>query len=336
MKVFRFLAVGALIIGLFLVSDGAEKKVIGVANQWLGNDWNRFCYDAIVERLQELGYEVIGTNALGVTSQQVADVATFIARKVDGIIIKGGEGPAFVDVAKEAFEAGIPVVAVDMYLDGAVVNIASNNWVGGVYLGLYMVNYMHRSGKYIILDTPGWHTLMQRREAALTVFKFFPAMVCVGSYEVGTTDPVQEAYNITKQALRAHPDLKGVLCTWGLPVVGAAQAVIEMGKQDQVVLVSADSDRPVLEIMGRPDAPPMANIGQLPKLLGRLAAEYIDQAVRIGDVRKAIKLLPPLVFGPTYMISNRDPGMDFSEIFRVTPDKAWEIMYLPEYEKPWK
>lgn len=335
----KVLAVMLAMLGLLLLTFApglAEQKVVGVANQWLGNDWNRFCNDALVQRLEELGYKVISTNALGNTSQQVSDVATFISRHVDGIVIKGGEGPAFEDVALEAFNAGIPVVTVDMFLEGSVANVSTNNWAGGVHIGLFMVNYMHRAGKYIILDTPGWHTLTQRRDSALTVFKSFPEMKCVGTYEVGTSDPVNSAYEITKQALRAHPDLEGVLCTWGLPMVGAAQAVIELGKQDQVVIVGADSDRPVIEMMHRPDAPAMANIGQRPKLLGIIAANLIDQAIKIGDPKAAKEQLPAVTFGPTIMISNRDPLNDFSELKRLDPDQAWEELYIQEYPKPWE
>lgn len=107
----KVLAVMLAMFGFLLLTftpGFAEQKVVGVANQWLGNDWNRFCHGAIVQRLEELGYKVISTNALGNTSQQVSDVATFISRHVDGIIIKGGEGPAFEDVALEAFNAGNP------------------------------------------------------------------------------------------------------------------------------------------------------------------------------------------------------------------------------------
>ena len=306
----------------------SKQIVIGVSSLWVGNDWNLFVSNEIKKVLKEKGVKVIHTNAMGKTSQQVADVENFLSMKVDGVIIAGGEGPAFFEVSNKLKEAGIPVVGIDMFLPGAICSIASDNYSGGIQIGLFLVKYMKGEGKIIVLDTPGWQTLAIRKRAALAVFKEFPNIKIVGEYEVGTSDPVNSAYNIVSNALRAHPDLKGVLCTWGLPMVGAAQAVKELGKTDQVVIVGADSDRPVLQEMGKPDAPAMACIGQDPRELGRLAANIIYEAVT-----KGVTSVPPFVFGPTIMVSNRAPSDDFSELLRVDPSECWDMVY-PEYKKP--
>jgi len=331
------ICVGALIV--CALSGGLvgaqEKKVIGVANQWLGNDWNYFCNEAVKSRLEELGYKVIDTNAMGETRRQVADVENFLSMGVDGVVIKGGEGYAFFDLSEKLWKAGIPCVGVDMYLPGAVASVSTNNYEGGVKLGMFLVNKMHREGKIIVLDTPGWQTLEQRRRCALAVLKDFPEIKIISEHEVGTAAPVDSAYTITKAVLRAHPDLKGILCTWGLPLVGASKAVRELGKQDQVVIVCADNDRPVLQEMARPDAPAMACLGQRPDMLGKIAAELIDKAVKAGSVEKARATLPTVAFGPTLMISNVDPISDFSEVRRQTVDESWEEVYAHKYKKPW-
>jgi len=307
-----------------------KQLVIGVSNLWVGNDWNLFVSNEIKQILKSKGVKVIHTNAMGKTSQQVADVENFLSMGVDGVIIAGGEGPAFFEVSKKLKEAGIPVVGIDMFLPGAISSVASDNYSGGIQIGLFLVKYMGGEGKVIVLDTPGWQTLSIRKRTALAVFSEFPKIEIVGEYEVGTSDPVNSAYNIVSSALRSHPDLKGVLCTWGLPMVGAAQAVKEMGKTNQVVIVGADSDRPVLEEMAKPDAPAMACIGQDPRELGKIAANVIYDAVT-----KGITNIPPFVFGPTIMVSNRLPVEDFSKITSVDPLKCWDMIY-PEYEKPLK
>jgi len=79
----------------------AKQKVVGVSNLWLGNDWNARCNQTIIDYLEKKGCKVIVTNAGGNTSQQKADVENFISMKVNGIIIKGGEGDAFLDVSKK-------------------------------------------------------------------------------------------------------------------------------------------------------------------------------------------------------------------------------------------
>ncbi len=79
----------------------------------------------------------------GKTSQQKADVENFISMKVNGIIIKGGEGGAFMDVAKKAWDANIPVVTVIMFLPYAVHNSTEDSWGGSTDLAVWMVNRMH-------------------------------------------------------------------------------------------------------------------------------------------------------------------------------------------------
>ncbi len=94
---------------------------------------------------------------------------------------------------------------------------------------------------------PAGTALVVRREAVETVLKWFPAIKRVANvYEVDTADPVNNSSSIVKSTLRAHPDLKAVVCTWGMPGRGGHQAITEMGKQNQVSVVCTDADRPVL------------------------------------------------------------------------------------------
>jgi ABC-type sugar transport system substrate-binding protein len=313
----------------------AEKKVIGVSNLWLGNDWNFIANQTIVDQLEDAGYEVLETNAQGRTNQQKADVENFIAKKVDGIIIKGGEGGAFIDVSKKAWEQNIPVVGVLMFLPGAVASTCSNSWEGNVNLGIWLANQMHGTGKYIVLDAAGWHTLVVRREAAESVLKWFPGIERVGEvHEVDTADPVNNSYAIVKATLRANPDLKGVVCTWGLPVVGAIKAIKEMGKADQVAVIGTDADRPVLAAMAEKGAPRTALLGLVPKENGAYAAELMKEALKYKTVKEARQNIPALSVVPTVLMSNTQPGEEFDEKRVMDLDQAWEFFHS-DRKKPY-
>jgi ribose transport system substrate-binding protein len=301
-----------------------KGKTIGVSSMHTSNDWTKFASDAVKKTLEDKGYTIIHTNAQNVTSQQVKDVENLIAKKVDGIIIAGGEQNAFVDISLKAKEAGIPIVAMEMYLPGALCGVMVDNYTGGTQCGLFMVNHMQGAGKYIVLNTPGWQTLTIRKRMAQAVMEDFPDMQQVGEFEVAG-DAVQVAYEAVKGALRNNPDLKGVLSTWGLPVVGAAKAVQEAGLEKQVVLMSADSDRPVLAKMAEENAPLIANIGQDPRLNGQFAAEILDRALTEG-----VQNLPKVVLAPTFMVSNDDYTEDFAEIIRIGMADLWDKVYTDQ------
>jgi ABC-type sugar transport system substrate-binding protein len=213
---------------------------------------------------------------------------------------------------------------MDMYLPGASSGVSADNYTGGTLIGEFMVNKMHGAGKYIVLNSPGWQSLSIRKRMATAVFEDFPAMEFIGEFEVAG-DAVQIAYDSVKSVVLNHPDLKGVLCTWGLPSIGAAKAVQELGLQNQICVVSADSDRVVMEKMAEDDAPMMANIGQDPRMNGEIAAAMVDKAINHGDADMA-----KLVFAPTLMVSNDDPIANFPEIVRTDMVKLWDRVYPTE------
>jgi hypothetical protein len=89
-----------------------------------------------------------------------------------------------------------------------------DSWQGSTNLAVWMVNQMHGSGKYIGMDAAGWHTLEVRKRAFNEVLRWYKDIKLIGSWhEVDPSDPVNNAYNITKATLRANPDLKGVATT---------------------------------------------------------------------------------------------------------------------------
>lgn len=313
----------------------AKQKIVGVANQWLGNDWNFICNQTIVKNLEAKGYKVVTTNAQGATNQQKADVENFIQMKVDGIIIKGGEGGAFVDVSKKAWKANIPVIGVLMFLPGAVATTCSDSWEGNTNMGIWLVNQMHGEGKYIILDAAGWHTLVIRRDAVESVLKWFPAIKRVADvYEVDTADAINNSYDIVKATLRSHPDLKAVVSTWGQPAVGAAKAIREMKKQKQVAIVCTDADRPVLAEMAKKDAPAMAVLGLVPKENGAYAAELMDQALQFKTVAEAKANMDTLYVVPTALTTNTKPKKEFKQKRVMILEEAWEFFHKGK-KRPW-
>ena len=313
----------------------AKQKIVGVANQWLGNDWNFICNQTIVKNLEAKGYKVVTTNAQGATNQQKADVENFIQMKVDGLIIKGGEGGAFVDVSKKAWKANIPVIGVLMFLPGAVATTCSDSWEGNTNMGIWLVNQMHGEGKYIILDAAGWHTLVIRRDAVESVLKWFPAIKRVADvYEVDTADAINNSYDIVKATLRSHPDLKAVVSTWGQPAVGAAKAIREMKKQKQVAIVCTDADRPVLAEMAKKDAPAMAVLGLVPKENGAYAAELMDQALQFKTVAEAKANMNTLYVVPTAFSTNTKPMEEFKQKRVMILEEAWEFFHKGK-KRPW-
>lgn len=277
------------------VGDG---KVVGICTQHMGNAGTRNLVYGAQAILEPAGFKVNHQDGGGDTAAQVHAVENFITQGVDYIIIAGGEGVAFNDVSLEAKKAGIPVVGIDMFLDGGVTGVMSDNWSGGTQMGLYAVNRMQGEGKYILLDTSGWATLLDRGEAAEAVLSSFPNIKKVGqTYDVPASDPVTRGYEITKAALAADPDIKAILVTWNMPAIGVYNALLEMNKVDDVTIVSADTGDDVISAMLEDEAGHWGFMGQNTFENGIRAGESVVSLAKGEDV-------PFAQFSTTYFVTN--------------------------------
>jgi ribose transport system substrate-binding protein len=302
------------------VERTGEGKTIGVAHFWLGNDWNLEVQNAYTEYLEERGYTINVGNAQNSTAQEKSDLENFIASGVDGIIITGGEARAFGDISMKAKEAGIPIVCIDMVLPGAVASVSADNYSGGAQLGLFVAKEMQGEGKVAMIVDPSWQSVNTRGEMIEKVLNDYPGIEIVARQDV-TDDPINNGYQITKSVLQANPDLKAITASWGMPSIGAAQAVEELGLSDQVVIATADNDKAILEAMAADGAPKWVTIGQDCKAMGLKAAMAIDGILSGKTGQQFVN------YGPTYMTANIPLEEAFFDFKYVEMGDMWSIAF---------
>lgn len=189
---------------------------------------------------------------------------------IEACIIKGydaittvGVSDAIVPSIDKAVAAGIPVytfnsdtakasmktafVGQDLYAAGVLAGKTLGDLIGGegkvgIITGLYSVNA---------------HEL--RRTGGEEGLAAFPGIKVVSTVE--NHDSADEAYTATKDMLTANPDLKGIYVTAGGPN-GAAKAIQELGKTDEVALVCFDFTDEIVSFLRTGDID--STIGQDP------------------------------------------------------------------------
>lgn len=62
-------------------------------------------------------------------------------------------------------------------------------------------------------------------------------------------DNVENAYQMTREFLKKHKDIAGIICCNMSNPVGAARAVIEAGRQEEIVIVGMDHDQEALHYL---------------------------------------------------------------------------------------
>lgn len=121
----------------------------------------------------------------------------------------------------------------------------THNFQDGADLTQALCRKLGGRGKVAVLvGTPGAPCHEDRALGVKSVIAQYPGMEIVElEYD---EDTVEKAYQFAKGFLERHPDLAGIVCCNMSNPVGAARAVVEAGREDQVVIVGMDHDQEAL------------------------------------------------------------------------------------------
>jgi simple sugar transport system substrate-binding protein len=175
------------------------------------------------------------------SAAQVAIIEDLIAQGVDAICNVPYGVPENEPAQKKAMEAGIIVVgheaatATEGSLHYDVE--AFDNCAYGEEMLKEMVNRMGEEGQYIQFVgslTNASHNEWQDCAKAYAEANY-PNLEFIAKYE--SKEDQEVAYNTMKDVLKTYPDVKGVLGSSALDVVGAGRAIEEAGLQDNIAVV---------------------------------------------------------------------------------------------------
>lgn len=171
------------------------------------------------------------------------------AEAINTCVVKGydaictvGVADSIVPAVDAAVKAGIPVYTFNSETEKESQRIAfvgQDLYAAGVKEGETLAELMGGEGKVGIITglySVNAHEL--RRTGIEEGLGKSADIEIVGTVE--NNDSGDEAYTATKDFLTANPDLKGIAVTAGGPH-GAAKAIEELGKQDQIQLVCFDT-----------------------------------------------------------------------------------------------
>lgn len=199
---------------------------------------------------------VNGTKDESDIAQQVALVEQMVSIGVDAIVIAPADSKALVPAVKRAQEAGIVVVNIDNKLDEAVLTSAGvdvpfvgpDNREGARRVGEALARELEPNDEVAIIGgIPTAFNAQQRRagfEDAMAAAGIEIVAVQSGGWEQAKGNTVALAL------LSEHPGLDALLCANDNMALGAAAAVRQAGKADQVLIVGFDNIsaiRPLIE-----------------------------------------------------------------------------------------
>jgi ribose transport system substrate-binding protein len=253
------------------------------------------------EKIDALGYDYILHDEKSDETLMVSGCQDLINQGIDALIISPHKPEALGPIVEAAHEKGIPVIVNDIGGGGADydVMVVSDCYGGGELAGDYVVEILgegNGSEVAIIKCEPSAVFAIRRGEG-------FKAVVEAAGYVVvselsGHSKP-EEGYQIMQDIITSNPDVKAVFAENDPMAAAAAQACVDAGRTD-IMVIGFNGDEIALEAI---EAGTMvATIQQVPALMGELTAELADKLIN-GETLEFDDDATREIYAPVFLIT---------------------------------
>ncbi len=285
---------------LLAAGPAKSKGTIGISVLTLTNPFFRDLADAMTAEARTQGFETLVTSGEFDAAKQRNQVADFIVRKTVAMILCPCDSKAVGTALLEANRAGIPVFTADiasLAKEGKVVgHVATDNFGGGKFAAVALIEALGGKGKVAILDHPEVESVILRTRGFLQELEQQRKDKGV-SIQVVATLPggaaKDRSMKATEDLLQAHPDLNGIFAINDPSALGAVAALEKAGRLAQVKVVGFDGSPEGKSAIkaGKIHADPI----QFPDRIGRATVQNIVKYLAGDDVPRET-LIPTALY----------------------------------------
>ena len=292
-RVLSYICLFCLILVLTTAALGAKKYTVGFAQIGAESAWRTAETESVKATAAERGIDLKFSDAQQKQENQIKAIRSFIAQRVDGIILAPVVETGWEPVLREAKRANIPVVLVDRGITVSdeslyVTLIASDFVFEGKEACKFLAKALNGKGNIVELQgTPGASAAVERKKGFEEEIVNYPGLKIIksqtGNFTRAEGKTVMEAFLKSEgkniHAVYAHNDDMAL---------GAIQAIEEYGLKPgkDIILVSVDGVRAAFEAMvaGKLNCTVECN-----PLLGPLAFDALARAIVGETLPKWIK-----------------------------------------------
>ena len=251
LRITSVLLLAAVLIGCQPSTDEPAQPTVALIMKSLANEFFVTMADGArthqAEHADQYDLIVNGIKDESDLSQQVALVEQMMARGVDALVLAPADSRALVPIVKRAQDAGIVVINIDNKLDAATLAdagtsvpfVGPDNRAGARAVGEVVAARLTAGDQVAIIGgIPTAFNAQQRQagfEEAMQAAGIEVVSIQSGSWEQAKGNQVAAAL------LSEYPNLKALLCSNDNMALGAAAAIRQAGKTDEVLLAGFDN-----------------------------------------------------------------------------------------------
>ena len=238
-----------LLVGCGSGSDLPETDTaptIAVIPKGTMHEYWKSVHTGALQAAKEHGVDIIWKGPLKEDDreEQIQLVETFIAAKVDAVVLAPLDDRALMMPVREAGKAGIPTVIIDSALsgNGHVSFVATDNYKGGCMAAELVGELLAGKGKCIVLRYQEGSASNTKREDGFiaTIANQFPGITMLSDNQyAGVT--TESAYRASENILNRFHDVDAVFAPNEAVTFGVLRALQERGLAGKVILVGFDS-----------------------------------------------------------------------------------------------
>lgn len=226
-----------------------EKKIkIGATMLSMQNEFIVNIADEMQKKADELGVELIMVDAERSPLKQIEQVESFIAQKVDVIIMNPIEFEASSPAVSKALAAKIPIINVNSATSATPTAFVGSDDVESARIAMkYIADKLGGKGNMVMIHgLMGQAAQLQREEGVKEILKQYPDIKLIAQ-QTGEWDRAKsmdlmqnwiQSYGDKINAVFAHNDEMGL---------GAAKALQAAGMKDKVLVISVDAIKDALQ-----------------------------------------------------------------------------------------
>ena len=180
--------------------------------------------------------------------KQASQLDSFVAQKVDAVIISPVDADALAPAVKSVVDAGIPVItcSADVTGDMGQVWVGSENENGGQIEAEFVAEQLGGKGNVAILRGPlGAFAEQGRFKGYEAAFANYPDIKIV--FDQTANWQREEAMALVENWLTTGTQIDAILCQNDGMALGALEAVKAAGKKDEIIIAGIDAIQDALD-----------------------------------------------------------------------------------------
>jgi ribose transport system substrate-binding protein len=253
----------------------SEQRVKAGFEAWLADsssDWNVSFFDS------NGSGEAIASN--------IQDAS---ARGVDAIIVTMADLRASTAAIAEAAAAGIPIFSVDSgYVDGAIVDVTTNNWAMSAIVSPYLLDHMGGEGDIIFLRMASHHGTRKRSDVMEDILREYGDINVLAEHDIDITAFFEDTTNTMQDYVaRFGTDIDAVWAPWDEPAQAAINVMAAAGLSDVKVIGIDGHPQAVAEVC-KPDSMMIATVSQPFESMGAQVGDWITAIVADGASAESV------------------------------------------------